>query len=191
MASIPHPPTWLSGGEFRLSQCALPAPTILQPGDGPFPRLQIRSTKSYALARVAQADSPVGTPIGIVHGVDPTQVALARAIADRFAGTKVATFDLNVSGNVEEAQDLREAATIVMLGPAGRMKGWLSALAGRDRLPRVIVPGALADPDIVDAPRTWDGRIAVAFPIDPTDRSAEMTGSYRRTKPSVAAGRST
>ena len=177
MASIPHPPTWLSGGEFRLSQCGASGADYSSTGRWAFSALADTVDQVLALARVAQADSPVGTPIGIVHGVDPAQVALARAIADRFAGTKVATFDLNVSGNVEEAQDLREAATIVMLGPAGRMKGWLSALAGRDRLPRVIVPGALADPDIVDAPRTWDGRIAVAFPIDPTDRSAEMTGS--------------
>jgi hypothetical protein len=59
------------------------------------------------------------------------------------------------------------------------MRAWLSALASRGDVPRVIVPAALADRDLVDAPRAYDGRIALAFPIDPTDPSSEDASAYR------------
>ena len=53
------------------------------------------------------------------------------------------------------------------------MKEWLSALAIRGEVPRVVIPGALADRDLVDAPATRKGRIVLALPVDPSDQTSE------------------
>lgn len=74
---------------------------------------------------------------------------------------------------------MRGIAAIVLLGPSGRMKAWLSAVAIRGEVPRVIIPGALADRDLIDAPPVLKDRIALALPIDASNTSYEVPASYR------------
>jgi ABC-type branched-subunit amino acid transport system substrate-binding protein/mono/diheme cytochrome c family protein len=135
--------------------------------------------QALALARVALADASADAPFAIVHGADAAQVALARATVDRFRRARLGTLTIEVGDAGEAATVLRGAAAIVLLGPPGRMKTWLSALADRGKTPPVIIPGALADRDLVDAPRTLDNRIALALAIDPSDQTVEGLATYR------------
>jgi len=135
--------------------------------------------QALALARVTSEHVLAGGPFAIVHGRDAAQRSLARAIVARFQRAKLVTLDVEAGEIGEVPAGLRGAAAIVLLGPAGRMKPWLAALAARGEVPAVIVPGALADHDLVEAPRALDGRIALAFAIDPSDQTAECVATYR------------
>jgi hypothetical protein len=139
-----------------------------------------------ALSRVARADTPAGAPVGIIHGGERTQVSLARAITERFACAQVATVDISADDLDGAASALRRAAAAVMLGPTGRMRKWLAALALRGAVPRVIVPEGLAERELVDAPRAFDGRIAVASPMDAWGNGFEGGESHRA--PGEASG---
>jgi ABC-type branched-subunit amino acid transport system substrate-binding protein len=135
--------------------------------------------QALALARVAREDASTDARFAIVHGADATQVSLARATVNRFRRAKLVALDVEAGDIDKAASALRGAAAIVLLGPPGQMKSWLSALAARGTVPPIIVPGALADRDLVDTPRALDGRIALALAIDPSDQTPEGLASYR------------
>jgi ABC-type branched-subunit amino acid transport system substrate-binding protein len=137
--------------------------------------------QALALARLAGEAAPSGAPFAIVRGPGTAQAALARAIADRFRLAKLVTLDVEAggSGDAAAATDLSRTAAIILLGPPGRMKEWLTALVARGAVPRLIVPGLLADRDLVDAPSAFDGRIMLALAIDPSDQTSEGLASYR------------
>jgi ABC-type branched-subunit amino acid transport system substrate-binding protein len=135
--------------------------------------------QALALARVARQDASGEAGFAIVHGAEPAQVALARATVARFRHAKLAARAVEASDVGEATRALRGVAAIILLGPPGRMKPLLSAVAAGGEMPPVIVPGALADRDLVGAPRAIDGRIALALALDPSDQTAEGLASYR------------
>jgi ABC-type branched-subunit amino acid transport system substrate-binding protein/mono/diheme cytochrome c family protein len=149
------------------------------PGRWAFSMLAGTADQALALAHVAREDAPGGAPFAIVHGSEVAQVSLAREITDRFGRAKLASFEVEAGEFDAAATAVRGAAAVVLLGPPGRMKALLSALAAHGEVPRVIVPGALADRDLVDAPRTLVGRIAMALAVDPSDQTVEGLASYR------------
>jgi ABC-type branched-subunit amino acid transport system substrate-binding protein len=135
--------------------------------------------QALALAQVARKDARPDAPFAVVHGGDAAQVALARAIAARFRQAKLSTLDVE-AGNGDNADEIRRAtAAVVMLGPPGRMKAWLTALAKGGEVPPVIVPGALGDRDLVDAPPVFGGRIALALALDQSDQTSEGLAHYQ------------
>ena len=162
-----------------IAVCFTAAGDRSAPGHWAFSMLAGIADQSLALVRVARAGAPANAPIGIVHSAEVAQVSLARAIADRFGRANIPTLVFEAGGVDENAKALSGLAAIVLLGPSGRMKAWLSAVAIRGEVPRVIIPGALADRDLIDAPPVLKDRIALALPIDGSNKTFEVPASYR------------
>jgi ABC-type branched-subunit amino acid transport system substrate-binding protein len=162
-----------------IAVTAAPAAERPVAGSWVFALLAGPDDQALALARVARQDARAEAPFAVVHGSDTAQVALARATGARFGQAKLSVLDVEV-GNGDKADEIRRAtAAVVLLGPPGRMTAWLTALAKGGEVPPVIVPGALADRDLIDAPRAFGGRIALALALDPSDRTAEGLAYYQ------------
>jgi ABC-type branched-subunit amino acid transport system substrate-binding protein len=186
----------LAGGAPQVSALAqrqgIPLIEVAAPpaGDRPSPNrfafylLAGPDDQAVALARLALEEAPADAALAVVHGDDGAQRTLARAIADRcrrdgLAPAIVVEVPDAPAAPGEVAGTLRGAAAAILLGPSGRMGALLRALDARGDPPPVLVPGALADRDLVDASAGHRGRLLLALPLAPTDQTAAGLAEYQ------------
>jgi ABC-type branched-subunit amino acid transport system substrate-binding protein len=72
------------------------------------------------------------------------------------------------------------AEVIIFLGPPGAEAAFLREAQSASWSPIFLVPGSLVGGSIFDAPAAFDGRIFIAYPTLPTDRSPDALAEYRR-----------
>ena len=168
-----------------LGVIAPPARNRPQPGRWVFFLLAGPDDQAFALARRAIRSGGAGNTLAIVHGTDSDQRALANdlGVRCRREGAKnlvYAELSDTPESAVEVANCVSVAENIVLLGPAGRTAQLLGSLASRDKVPTILLPATLADSNMFDLPKVFDRHLYLAFPIAPSDQTAEGIARFRR-----------
>ncbi len=130
-----------------------------------------------ALARHSLRGEAADPVVAVVHGPSAMEKAVALDVADGLRkGGVLAVRDVELAEPLDSAvAALHGATAVIVLGPRGRTKLLLRAILDRDdrSLPRILIPGALADRDLFDLPKPFDGRVLLALPVAPDDQTAE------------------
>jgi ABC-type branched-subunit amino acid transport system substrate-binding protein len=133
---------------------------------------------AFALVRGAVHDrgQRPGAKLAVVHGPDLVQRAMGSALRDRAerAGMgRPAVVELSdrATGIDVAAGVAAGADVLVFLGPARRMSALLTSLTSLGRAPNVLVPGTLADRDVLSCPASFDRRLQIGLPVAPSDQT--------------------
>ena len=168
-----------------LGVVAPPASDRPRPGRFVFFLLAGPDDQALALSRLALQDGRSSTVFAIVHGADASQRALGETLCDRFRRAGLGPpIDIELSDTpgslVTVCQSLRRADVIVFLGPPGQTARLLTSLADRGQVPTILFPGTLADRDLLELPRSFDGHLQIALPITPSDQTAEGLARFHQ-----------
>lgn len=121
-----------------------------------------------------------GRPIVLLHAADADGKAAAQAVEERL---KARGYTGLVLEPVSPLQDLatrlkqRKASAVIVLSPGPSLTAVVKAASAEGLHPHWLVPAPFVPPDILDWPAELDGRVMLAYPTLPTDRTAAGTAA--------------
>ncbi len=133
----------------------------------------------------ARRHTAQGTTAAVIYAAQAERADAAQAIEaqGRQAGWAAVTlhpvapppFDAAALVDTLRRQD---SNLVFWLGPAQQEHAFLKAAAAAGWAPTVFMPGALAGPNLFEAPRAFAGRLFLSFPTLPSDQTPDGTREY-------------
>ena len=116
-----------------------------------------------------------GRPIVLLHAANDEGKAAAQAVAARLkARGYTALFLEPAAAPAELAAHLkqRDARAVIVLSPGADLSATVRATSSAGSHPHWLVPAPFVPPDVFDWPKELDGRVTLAYPTLPSDRTA-------------------
>jgi ABC-type branched-subunit amino acid transport system substrate-binding protein len=124
-----------------------------------------------------------GRPVVLLHAAGADGEATARAVEARLRarGYSALTLEPAAGAPADVAARLkrREAAAVIVLAPGPQLTATVRASADAGLHPYWLVPAPFVPADLLDWPRELDGRVLLAYPTLPGDRTAAGNAALR------------
>ena len=123
-----------------------------------------------------------GRPVVVLHGASEDGKAAAKAVQERLKARGYSALFLEPVGppqDLAERLKQREANAVVVLSPGAGLTAAVRAADAAGVRPYWLVPAPFVPPDVLDWPQELDGRVMLAYPTLPTDRTPAGSAALR------------